>query len=169
LVAQGHIWSTQAITSCKAKCGPNVKVVISVREPYSWWRSLYTYGWYCEYAATCTLGAESFSAFVHRLAPKAHEPQSFHIHAACGSPCQYDDLIHTETMKQDWLDLLNKYNIPPMDLPHMNPSSSHNSNKPRPPPTVFTQAIVDIIHRVDASIFSEFGYPKRHDVPFELP
>ena len=50
----GHTWSA-AVASCKQACH-NAKIVLCIREPYSWWRSFYRYGWVCEYATMCASG-----------------------------------------------------------------------------------------------------------------
>ena len=59
------------------------------------------------------------------------------------------------------------YSLPLIELPHLNPSHLHNGRGEAPGRTVFTSEILQIIHRIDEAMFSEFGYSMR-DEPFEL-
>ena len=154
------------VEACKAKCahgGVAAKVVISIREPYAWWRSLYTYGYVCAAAAVCT--KQSFGAFV-RTMHHSHTSQSGYIARECGTPCIADYILRTGTMERDWLGLQRNLSMAPLyALPLTNPTRT----SARIPRTVFTREVVEIIHQLDVRMFGEFGYRKRTDVPFELP
>mgnify|MGYP006144102083 FL=1 len=90
--------------------------------------------------------------------------QSRFIRRVCGRPCSADYYLHTESLLDDWLHLLSNLSLPLVGLPRVNPTAI-NGQVPR---TIFTKEVVDIIHRLDANMFSEFGYKKRTDAPFEL-
>ena len=140
--------------------------VISIREPYSWWRSIYVYGYVCWQAAVCT--NEDFLGFMRGVgmgmwANGGKVAQSSYIQRECGSPCNADHYLRTESLSTDWLALLHKLRLPLIQLPHSNPTKE----RPKIPPTIFTQEICDIIHTVDEPMFTEFKYPKR-ECPFEL-
>ena len=160
----GHT-SERAVDQCRNLCtnrGAAPKTVISIREPYSWWRSLYVYGYICSYASTCT--SSDFHTFMRQAKPGI--AQSNYIRRECGRPCNADYLLRTETLAEDWLGLLRTLGLPLVGLPHANPTGAKSRRET--PPTVFTQEIVDIIHSFDSAMFTEFGYPKRTDAPFEL-
>ena len=143
----------------------------SCRDPYSWWRSLYTYGYICWEASVCT--KDDFHTFMRKADyPGIHgssggrAAQSLYIERECGSPCSADHILRTENLSLAWLDLLRGLSLPLVGLPSVNPTGRPRGRTP--PPTNFTQEMCDIIHRLDAVMFTEFGYAKR-TCPFELP
>jgi len=154
------------------------KVIVMAREPYSFWSSRYLFAKACVHAATCTawVGITSFLGFLtyienhgNFVAPDPHnetwvanrgtspwEPQSFIMQEQCGKPCKYDYLLHTETMQEDWIKLMDKMGEPRTLLPHdVNPTNGAKEL------VVFDDAALDIIHRLDANMFEEWGYKKR--------
>ena len=46
--------------------------------------------------------------------------QTLRIQRACGTPCKYDALLRTESLTQDWANLLAGLQIPPIKLPRLN-------------------------------------------------
>ena len=79
----------------------------------------------------------------------------------CGKPCKYDYLLHTETMQQDWIKLMDKMGEPRALLPHdINPTVGKERLQ-------FTKDVLGIIHRLDANMFDEWGFEKR-DESFNL-
>ena len=81
------------------------------------------------------------------------------------TPCVYDHVLRTESLADDWITLLIKTGNPLWRIPRSNPTVDGPLGPP--PRTVFTQEVVDIINRVEASVFTEFGYQRRA-APFEL-
>ena len=165
----GHTWGS-AVEDCKRRC-PHHKVVVSIREPYSWWRSLFTYAFRCSWAAVCLPRGypRTFAGFMDWARRNPKQAQSAHIHNACGDPCQYDYLLKTERLIADWINLVRREHLPLYKLPRINMASNRNSDQPRnqPPPTVFTEEILQIIHELDGPMFDEFGYARRTSA-FEL-
>lgn len=178
----GHT-SRAAVDNCIERCtfGEGKippKVVVMVREPYSFWSSRYLFAKACVHAASCTgwFGITSFLQFLQFIENRGNfvppdppnaswvagrarspwEPQSFIMEEQCGKPCKYDYLLHTETMQEDWIKLMDKMGEPRTLLPHdVNPS------KGAPELVEFDDAALDIIHRIDANMFEEWGYKKR--------
>ena len=77
------------VDGCKESCshkGVLAQTVISIREPYSWWRSLYTYGYVCKKAAVCT--KKDFIGFMRSASPRMAQGRL--IDRACGTPCTAD-------------------------------------------------------------------------------
>lgn len=63
-----------------------------------------------------------------------------------------------------WYRMLSTLELPLVALPHSNPTKLYM--RP-PPPTIFTWEVVEIIDRLESSVFDEFGYVRR-EAPFEL-
>ena len=149
--------------------GVSPQRVVSVRDPYSFVRSMYIYTWSCEYSDWCSRGYQpwmEFGEFVkNSLEPGAHATQSASVERACGHPCKYDHLLRTEHLTADWTALMRQTGRQVWQLPRSNPSK--NGPMGPPPRTVFTREVTDIIERVEAPIFEQFGYRKR-EPPFEL-
>jgi len=178
LVPQG-LWTNMghpvygAFAWCQQKCTFNglvPEVVISVREPYSFYRSLFTYGWKCQYAAVCVpYHVSNFSRFMEWIySGNRNVAQSRHVANACGTPCAYDHVLHTESLGDDWIRLVEALALPRRPLPWANPTSNNQPvGRGPPPPTVFTSRVVEIINELEANMFDEFGYEHRQ-APFEL-
>jgi len=164
----GHT-SVAAVDRCRRQCvheGVPAQTIISIREPYAWWRSLYRYGFIGRNAAIMT--GKDFAGFMADASRNRGWAQSSNIRRACGAPCNADHILHTETLGADWLRLLIALDLPLVALPHVNPTATGEHSNRVPGRTIFTQEIVDIIHFVDGPMFAEFGYTRRNDVPFEL-
>ena len=135
--------------------------------------SRYLYAKACSGAASCTasFGITSFLAYLRYIENNGNfpddrgkspwEPQSFLMEQQCGKPCKYDYLLHTETMQQDWIKLMDKMGEPRALLPHdINPTVGKERLQ-------FTKDVLGIIHRLDANMFDEWGFEKR-DESFNL-
>jgi len=168
----GHTWMS-AVNVCKNRCtvgGQPPKVVVSLRDPYRFWRSLFTYAWYGAYSAIrIPAGVHDFAGFVLWARDHPEHSQSQSIRRACGRPCAHDFLLHTESLQNDWVRLLAALDMPLVGLPRINPTASHDRTARTAPPTVFTREVVDIIDNLEESLFTEFGYARRTDVPFTIP
>jgi len=164
------------VDACRAECtfnGMAPKVVVSVRDPYGYWRSLFTYAWVGDGSALgIPAGVDSFTGFVRWADAQAsarsdgafEHSLSFTLYLACGHPCRHDYLLRTETLETDWYRMLSTLELPLVALPHSNPTKLYM--RP-PPPTIFTWEVVEIIDRLESSVFDEFGYVRR-EAPFEL-
>ena len=164
----GHT-QAQMVERCKVQCvhdGVEAQTIITVREPFSWWRSLYRYGYEGRNAAIIT--NKNFAGFMADAARNPQWAQSSNIRRACGRPCTADHYLHTESLEEEWLRLMVKMDLPLVALPHTNPTLVHSQRR-KPDRTNFTREIVEIIYTIDSAMFDEFGYPRRAaDVPFEL-
>ena len=165
------------LKTCTAKCGNTRSiVVISVREPYKYYESLYYYTIagvndrrvrsgcatkllmnHDKISIRKTLS--SFAAFMDWVNTSARDTtQSARVHRACGQPCQYDYILHTETLAEDFSSLLSNLGHEPLLLPTL--------NERRPPPrgnatATFTPSIVKLIDALEQPIFHTFGYNQR--------
>lgn len=159
----GHTTYTM-VQNCIPICyngGLRPRLVISIRNPYSWWRSLYTYGYICQRAAVCT--KLDFEAFMTSIPNNIS--QSHYITRACGNPCIADYVIRTERLIQDWNAVANEMQLPSISISHINPTLQSGTT----PRTIFTTDVLSIIHDLDDMLFSVYKYEKRTDASFELP
>jgi len=170
----GHT-TTSVANPCKNTCangGVKAKTIITIREPYSWWRLLYTYGYICKAAATCT--KDTFHTFMRKIKNGqvnnrgSRVCQSNFIHSKCGTPCRADYFLHMETLGTDWLNLLRSLQLPLVGLPRSNPTSDYA------PPTVFTQVSSTPHSQSKGSTASDFWTSRSfivhsHSWPLELP
>ena len=121
------------------------------------------------HAATCTawVGITSFLGFLQFIENHGNfpdnrgtspwEPQSFIMEEQCGKPCKYDYLLHTETMQEDWIKLMDKMGEPRTLLPHdVNPTGAKQVIE-------FSSEALEIIHRLDANMFVEWGFKRRSE------
>jgi hypothetical protein len=113
----GHTHSS-AVAKCRKHC-PHPKLAVSVRDPYAWWRSTYTYGWYCRHAAHCSSG--SFDNWV-RSAGKGLGYQSDLIPRGF----TFDYILRTESLQADFEATLQAEGLPIYELLTENPTGGHN-------------------------------------------
>jgi len=176
----GHVHHTYNVDGCEQKCidrGVPVARTLTVREPYHYLKSLYQYTWVGEQPsglkAYLTHNGEptdydrrhgtlkTFETFLHWLDERGvHATPEFtqqaRVHRACGKPCtNYDFLMRTESLTDDWYDLVVEYNLPPIALPHLNKAASTQT----PPEAPLTATAAEIINRIERHIFIEFDYP----------
>ena len=108
----------------------------------------------------------NFGSFMRWVNATPAVAQSARIRKQCGDVCKPDYVLHTETLKDDWLRMLQAEHLPLYELPHVNQGQSSpegiGSAFPAFDQTVaFTPDVLDIIHRVDAAMFSDWGYARR--------
>jgi hypothetical protein len=98
----GSFWHKDRgnVRQCMERCtflGMRPKVIITIREPYTFWRGRYTY----HMESLRRRGMRTFAEFMGSPQrpgawPDGQTPQSYDIHTACGNPCIYDYALHTE-------------------------------------------------------------------------
>ena len=147
--------------------GVRPQIVLSIREPYEYYHSLYTYAYSGTGMPKTHLAFEDFmKTYVEKAAPtpKAHYrySQATRITRVCGTPCNYDYLLRTESLTQDWAALLKAMRIPLREaaasLPRLNPTTTKRGGAK---PVIFTRRVLDIIDRADGMLFDLFGYARR--------
>lgn len=111
-INMGHTWNA-ALEFCQRRC-PGSKTAISVRDPYTWWRSTYTYSWYCRYAGKCTTG--SFDQWVRN-------GENFQSQVILKN-VPFDYVLRTETLEADFQALLKSEGMPLYKLPVRNPTQT---------------------------------------------
>ena len=167
-MVNNHLF-TNMVDYCKTRCvhdGVPPKLIVSIREPYAFWRSAYIYSYTASPAQFRLRTNKDFIGYMRDADNDHRMVQSALIRKACGEPCTADYYLHTETLSDDWLNMLRDEDLPLVALPHANPTTTDSWKVPDK--TIFTPEVMNIIHRVDANMFEEFGYRKRLDVPFEL-
>jgi len=176
-IDMGHVKSVDDVNACASKCtfdGRRPKVAVSVRDPYSYYASLYI----MSYAGRAVLHTRlPFTAFMESyvayrpplsMLPRGGDRAYQHsltltLTAACGWPCRYDYLLRTESLAADWAALLRSARMPlALPLPRVN-EALHRRGVP--PTIAFTSRVLEIVARVDAGMFDAFGYARR-TVPF---
>lgn len=73
----------------------------------------------------------------------------------CGTPCKADFILHTERLAQDWQHLLLELNLPLVQIPRIN---EVGADAEKPPAAPFTDDVLGVVQRVDASIFTDYDY-----------
>ena len=74
------------------------------------------------------------------------------------------------TRAAQWLGLLGNLSLPLVGLPAVNQADTDKGYGPNLDflHTKFDEEVVEIIHRLDARMFSQFGYKKRTEIPFDI-
>ena len=169
------------VAHCRERCKPHAMpsgarraplIVLSVREPYHYYRSLYSSAFAGRSSHVHTrLRFEPFMAhYVNSSGPRGENfAQSMMLRRACGEPCAFDHLLRTERLDETWRALLLVSGIPRhlwVALPWSNPSTESRG----PTPVInFTERVVAIVATVDAMLFAPpFDYVRRSDAPFIL-
>lgn len=222
----GH-GSRNVYDTCHARCeaaGVPTLTMLAVREPYSYWASVYAYAWQCLFGACASIEAidvvqdanagvyfrdnslalnesfalnarvdgaaddnlevkprylcrdsarpcqrgvlASFAKFMRYVSTsplwRGNRSQTHRVKSRCGDPCVVDEVLHTETLTNDWQRLLCRYpGLPRIALPRINDQSQTDSSHPwgTPPPATYTAEVVRIVNDMDRWIFDRFGYP----------
>jgi hypothetical protein len=171
----GHAHA-QHVERCRSRCPERqTLVVLSVREPYSYWISLYAYA--VKGVATSVHPPEdalaSLDAFLDWVGD-GHQgiTQTARVRRACGEPCVYDALLRTESLRADWAELLAGLRVPAIALPHTNENAgaSHSHASPDRGSTehlshsaqvaALTREQRERIAVLDQWIFTTFGYER---------
>ena len=162
-VNMGHQRRPTDVEACTRACtfrGVRPRIVLSLREPYSYYVSLYQFMYAGAGGASTRLHFEPFMEHYVRTRGYA---QSAVIARACGSPCRYDHLLHTETLTADWEALIRATRLPlPRTLPRVNPAVFVRGV---PPSIVFSRRVLQIVDDVDDLMFTTFKYARR-GLPF---
>lgn len=158
----GHTW-VSALESCRKACSfvQPALVVISVRNPYHYYESVFKYAWRGQYSALSLPGnIKNFTEFLPWAVQMSGGSftQSYRIHHACGTPCKFDHVIHTETLLADWVALLLKFQLPMVGLPKINEANAGESPRGAPPKSSYTLRNLQLVNSHDSAMFSEFGY-----------
>lgn len=185
-LAQQKIWinmghtTREAVDACRAKCGKPA-VAITVRNPFTYYVSMWRYT-HDEYLAG-KLGSNcanimrsdkesgqlkleqieqllsNFTAFlfwVTKRAPYTIITQGIAI--ACGDPCEYDYLLRTESLTDDFARMLREEGLPEYPLASVNPSSHSLEGTSDPILELYNCATVSLVNRLDENTLRSFGY-----------
>ena len=145
------MWHTsmEAVQRCISACPRRETIIVlSVREPYTYWLSAYRYAvqgvrspWHPP-----TWAKANLTAFVAWAAPHEALPIELHhssaisfvkqsqtalVQRACGNPCKYDLLLRAEQLAEDWRALLQALQLPPIELPRININSLREADVTR--------------------------------------
>ena len=180
----GHT-SDARVQSCRVHQCSAASRVVSVRDPYSFYTSRYNYAksmkqadgysdaLYNNMRDIFTVQERNhiltnFSTFFHWFTTDdkvAYLRQSETIRRSCGDPCVYDELLRTETLGDDYESLLQAHGLHGPLLQHRNPSQPYAD----PRSTMFTCEMIRTVARVEAPLFSQFGYTQRACEPSSPP
>lgn len=193
----GFVASERPIGKCEARCaarGVQTARLLTVREPYSYWQSLYKYTWNCMFGACESMSSglikhdpaagiqldappsmplreqqgvmRSFATFLEHVSQvKSYHvlSESYQVYMTCGDPCVYDELLRTESLEQDWEDLLSRYpELPQKVLPLINDDAlvDEETHPWGPPPeAIYTPELRALVQQMDQAVFDLFGYP----------
>lgn len=171
-LVQAGLWTNMghagrpSVSACTAHC-PSSKtlLVLSVRNPYDYWTSLFKYGRRGVNSAIANALPheyfETFPTFVGHVATPEQFKWSltFRVQRACGNPCVFDFLLHTETLAADWSRLLTSLELPQIPLQRVN-VGLHNETAGLDWKTMSTD-ISRKVTKLEWWIFATFGYAKR--------
>mmetsp|Transcript_21866 Transcript_21866/g.68696 ORF Transcript_21866/g.68696 Transcript_21866/m.68696 type:complete len:564 (-) Transcript_21866:136-1827(-) len=174
-----------SVERCAARCSENFvdasgskppsitpALIMTVRNPYSFWWSLYGYvkasldgrgesaALYFLQATNATACLVTFGTFLrHMRSHGAHMAQTAHIHRICGAPCLYHFLVHTETLDADWLALLGQLRLPLKPLPHVNVVDG-SARRTHQLAAHYTPELARIVQEMELLLFDHFGYSR---------
>jgi len=172
-VNMGHQMNHSDVEYCIDKCtfgGKRPIVVMSVRNPYAYYTSLYKFAYAGAMFPSTRLSFGLFMEhYVFNVAPtpRAHRryAQSDFIRHACGFPCKYDYLLHTEALDEDWQHLRTSESL---SLPRKMPvNNTARFLRGVPPLITFTASMLQRINAIDSILFDEFNYTRRTE-PFNV-
>ena len=156
----------------------NAKLVVSVRDPYDYFASEYSYA-HSELArgtggsstansilsgvgvdgltgpAAAVVVMANFSSFMHWLRKVKHNTQSGGIWAACGRPCSADFVVRAESSQIDLDRLAAQAGLAAFTLSRHNPSN-HSAVRAE-----YDCELLDMVYRMERRMFDEFGYVRR--------
>jgi hypothetical protein len=178
----GHA-SHSFVASCADRCSdapvnvsgqPSITptLIMTVRNPYSFWWSLYGYvkaglegsgasGTLALLKASNATGSlATFDAFLwHMRSHGTQRAQSSHIRRICGTPCLYHFLLRTETLDADWLAVLGQLQLPLEALKHVNVvgGPAHDA---APLASHYSPELAAIVQEMEPMLFDHFGYSR---------
>ena len=180
----GHSNSSVAY-ACQSRCRSSRTIrILSVRNPFSYWKSVYYYAWECignrcpsqerarlvkdeasgvsnDFSSKGVLSSfESFLRFVSKSPRWKHMTQSERIRNKCGRPCHYDELLHTESLSEDWTSLVQRNpGLPKVALPLVNEGANSSRHPWGPPPTaLYTPRLIALVRELEAYVIQVFNY-----------
>jgi hypothetical protein len=171
----GHA-SFPAVSQCASRAAPLAQsaLIISVRNPFDYWLSVYEYAKYCIRTNTpqsfeasylqkrnATDRLATFTTFMRYMDGESwarDATQSHHIERSCGSPCNYEFLLRTETLGADWLALLGTLQLPLRPLSHVNVANAASDSETRR--AGYTPELAQIVLNLEAQLFDEYGYSR---------
>jgi hypothetical protein len=119
-----HLDYTKAVRPCfdliKKQKGMQPMIVLSIRNPYDYWSSLFRYAKSGKGGVGMVLWKQNLGKVLNTFdgcmryseAKGRHYSLSNNVHKLCGRPCVYNFLLRTETLKSDWTSLLTTLRIP---------------------------------------------------------
>ena len=184
----GHIvgHNRPAIMSvCHSRCG-KAPFALSVRDPYAYHETLYRWTlvnsglvpirtWHNMTAADVHASSRekqiplrSFAHWIRYVTTNQTQfLQSSRIAAACGRPCVYDMVIHTENLTTDFHSALRGASLigaeQTLPMPHRNAVAGSARR-----PIAWTVELLALVTAAETSLFDEFGYSPRR-VPEDVP
>ena len=189
----GHVQDHAHVRDCSLRCqSPSwqtnqtkLAIVVGVRNPYDYWRSVYRYAWQCAErncsAAYMYLAATSrvvsvlknFRLFMRHVlaypATAALLSLTGRMQRACGPRgCSRiaDVILRTETLAEDWHRMLKRYGYGEVQLPRINDEAGLGiSAWGRAPPAQYTNETLAIVNHIEKNIFSTFGYVMKQGLP----
>ena len=170
----GHT-SFSRVRSCSRICSASA-VVVTVRNPYDYLTSRYNFALTMRatgqwddaiYNAIRTLSEQqqdailgNFTSYLQYISTHyGWALQSGSLKKACGEPCAYDELLRTESLSDDYKQLLEKYGKSGPLLKFKNPSIAYVDTH-----QIFGAASCEnirAVNRLEATIFSQFDYEKK--------
>ena len=153
----GHV-TLDNLRSCREQY-PLSKTAISVRDPYDYWRSLYSFSKlsHCSQLHDKAKHMNNLSSFLAWAADQSVS-QSSRINRHCGPDCSssISYIIHTESMLSDWQYIMRKEQLPFYDIVRSNEQkgqlvSFHD----------FTSEDIRKIELMENDMFTTWGYKKR--------
>ena len=186
----GHVQDHADVRDCTLRCQqpnrPNetkLAIVVGVRNPYNYWRSVYKYAWQCAEsdcsAAYLYLAATSrvvsvlknFRLFMRHMlaypATAALLSLTGRMQRACGPRgCSRvaDFVLRAETLTKDWHLMLKRYGYGEVQLPHINEEAGIGAWGSAPPAR-HTNETRAIVNHIEKSVFSTFGYVMKQGLP----
>lgn len=173
----GHA-SSAAVSRCAkhAQTHAQPALIITVRNPYDHWLSVYEYAKVClgrssHRSATAnflkktngTASLASFASFLKHMrsqpSARAVAAQTHHVVRICGNPCQYHFLLRTETLDADWLALLGQLRLPLKPLPHVNVVDG-SARRTHQLAAHYTPELARIVQEMELLLFDHFGYSR---------
>ena len=184
----GHT-DQRAVSACHIRGCSGAKVVVSVRDPFSFYVSRFKYArtmreqgnngddlW--NFLAGRPQLAASLDNFEDFLTALTTEPsldmftQRYILRRSLGQPYQYDEVLHTENLSDEYNELIARLGLDGEQLQHRNPSSSLSHLLPDGVASeahLWTCAMIDVVNERDAEIFDHFGYTRAPSCPPSPP
>ena len=162
----GHT-TTHYINSCYAVCPKPSILIVSVRDPLQYYISMYHYtrrrinsGCLITMQrmmpeAQVTAILSSFSQFTHWVFDNSSFSQHSRLTRTCGSPCIADEVLHLETLSDDWRALAAKYHL---DLPELQRINNSTRVKHYDTSLYYNPLLTKRVWQEDREIFLHYGY-----------